>query len=186
MNKSILTNLISVTITFYGLISPVYSTEIFMAGLFALSGGLTNWIAIHMLFEKVPFLYGSGVIPNRFEDFKNGIKNLIMNQKVVVGIGNIYATEALFLSGIRPSRKCHRLTKIELTKLIKAIKSTLRNAIKAGGTSIKDFKNLEGELGYFAQKLNIYGLKKCKRCKSDTSNIVIAGRSSYFCKKCQK
>ena len=74
--------------------------------------------------------------------------------------------------------------KIELTKLIKAIKSTLRNAIKAGGTSIKDFKNLEGELGYFAQKLNIYGLKKCKRCKSDTSNIVIAGRSSYFCKKC--
>ena len=114
------------------------------------------------------------------------IKNLIMNQKVVVGIGNIYATEALFLSGIRPSRKCHRLTKIELTKLIKAIKSTLRNAIKAGGTSIKDFKNLEGELGYFAQKLNIYGLKKCKRCKSDTSNIVIAGRSSYFCKKCQK
>ena len=52
--------------------------------------------------------------------------------------------------------------------------------------SIKDFKNLEGELGYFAQKLNIYGLKTCKRCKSDTSNIVIAGRSSYFCKKCQK
>ena len=51
-----------------------------MAGLFALSGGLTNWIAIHMLFEKVPFLYGSGVIPNRFEDFKNGIKNLIMNE----------------------------------------------------------------------------------------------------------
>ena len=80
MNKSILTNLISVTITFYGLISPIYSTEIFMAGLFALSGGLTNWVAIHMLFEKVPFLYGSGVIPNRFEDFKNGIKNMIMNE----------------------------------------------------------------------------------------------------------
>lgn len=80
MNKSILTNLISVAITTYGLVSPIYSTEIFMAGLFALSGGLTNWIAIHMLFEKVPFLYGSGVIPNRFEDFKNGIKNLIMNE----------------------------------------------------------------------------------------------------------
>ena len=80
MNKSILTNLISAAVTTYGLISPIYSTEIFMAGLFALSGGLTNWIAIHMLFEKVPFLYGSGVIPNRFEDFKNGIKNLIMNE----------------------------------------------------------------------------------------------------------
>ena len=69
MNKSILTNLISVAVTIYGLVSPIYSTEIFMAGLFALSGGLTNWIAIHMLFEKVPFLYGSG-----------GIKNLIMNE----------------------------------------------------------------------------------------------------------
>ena len=80
MNKSILTNLISVTITIYGLFSPIYSTEIFMAGLFALSGGLTNWLAIHMLFEKIPLLYGSGVIPNRFEDFKNGIKNLIMNE----------------------------------------------------------------------------------------------------------
>ena len=80
MNKSILTNLISLIITIYGLISPIYSTEIFMAGLFALSGGLTNWLAIHMLFEKIPLLYGSGVIPNRFEDFKNGIKNLIMNE----------------------------------------------------------------------------------------------------------
>ncbi len=80
MNKSILTNLISATITVYGLFSPAYSTEIFMAGLFALSGGLTNWLAIHMLFEKIPLLYGSGVIPNRFEEFKNGIKNLIMNE----------------------------------------------------------------------------------------------------------
>ena len=80
MNKSLLTNLISITITIYGLVSPIYSTEIIMAGLFALSGGLTNWLAIHMLFEKIPFLYGSGVIPNRFEDFKNGIKNLIMNE----------------------------------------------------------------------------------------------------------
>ena len=80
MNKSILTNLISVAVTTYGLVSPIYSTEIFMAGLFALSGGLTNWIEIHMLFEKIPFLYGSGVIHNRFEDFKSGIKNLIMNE----------------------------------------------------------------------------------------------------------
>ena len=80
MNKSILTNLISATLTVYGLFSPLYSTEIFMAGLFALSGGLTNWLAIYMLFEKVPLLYGSGVIPNRFEEFKSGIKNLIMNE----------------------------------------------------------------------------------------------------------
>ncbi len=80
MNKSLLTNLISASITVYGLFSPVYSTEIFMAGLFALSGGLTNWLAIHMLFEKIPFLYGSGVIPNRFQEFKDGLKELIMRE----------------------------------------------------------------------------------------------------------
>ena len=80
MNKSLLTNLISASITVYGLFSPVYSTEIFMAGLFALSGGLTNWLAIHMLFEKIPLLYGSGVIPNRFQEFKDGLKELIMRE----------------------------------------------------------------------------------------------------------
>tara|TARA_X000000368_G_scaffold416112_1_gene409277 strand:- start:665 stop:1342 length:678 start_codon:yes stop_codon:yes gene_type:complete len=81
MNKSLLTNIISALIASYGLFfSPYYSTEIAMAGLFALSGGLTNWLAIHMLFERIPFLYGSGVIPNRFEEFKEGLKHLIMNE----------------------------------------------------------------------------------------------------------
>ena len=81
MNKSLLTNIISALIASYGLFfSPVYSTEIAMAGLFALSGGLTNWLAIHMLFERIPLLYGSGVIPNRFEEFKEGLKHLIMNE----------------------------------------------------------------------------------------------------------
>ena len=80
MNKSLLTNLISASITVDGLVSPIYSTEIFMAGLFALSGGLTNWLAIHMLFEKIPLLYGSGVIPNRFQEFKDGLKELIMRE----------------------------------------------------------------------------------------------------------
>ncbi len=78
MNKSFITNLLSLILTIYGLYSPIYSAEIFMAGLFALSGGITNWIAIHMLFEKIPFLYGSGIIPQRFEEFKLGIKELIL------------------------------------------------------------------------------------------------------------
>ena len=80
MNKSLITNLIAVSITSYGMLAQNYSTEIFMAGLFALSGGLTNWLAIHMLFEKVPLLYGSGVIPLKFEEIKEGIKSLIMNE----------------------------------------------------------------------------------------------------------
>ena len=80
MNKSIITNILAISLTVYGMFSPIYSTEIFMAGLFALSGGLTNWLAMHMLFEKVPLLYGSGVIPERFEDFKQGIRELILTE----------------------------------------------------------------------------------------------------------
>lgn len=80
MNKSLTTNLVTLLITIYGTFSPYYSAEIFMAGLFGLSGGLTNWLAIYMLFEKVPLLFGSGVIPLRFKEFKEGIKNLIMHE----------------------------------------------------------------------------------------------------------
>lgn len=80
MNKSLITNLTTLFITIYGSFSPIYSAEIFMAGLFGLSGGLTNWLAIHMLFEKVPFLFGSGVIPSRFKEFKEGIRSLIMHE----------------------------------------------------------------------------------------------------------
>jgi uncharacterized membrane protein YheB (UPF0754 family) len=79
-NKSFLTNFIAVSIIAIGYFSPVYAEIIKSIGFFALSGAITNWIAIHMLFEKVPLLYGSGVIPNRFEEFKMSIKELMMNQ----------------------------------------------------------------------------------------------------------
>lgn len=80
MNKSVVTNVIALLITIGSYFSPVYSEILLMTGLFALSGGLTNWLAIHMLFEKVPLLYGSGVIPNRFEEFKIGIKQLVIQE----------------------------------------------------------------------------------------------------------
>ena len=80
MNKSLATNVLSAGIICAGYFSPVYSIQLKGVGLFALSGALTNWMAIHMLFEKIPFLYGSGVIPNRFEEFKIGIHGLVMNQ----------------------------------------------------------------------------------------------------------
>lgn len=80
MNKSLATNLIAIACVIVGYISPIYSEHILAVGLFATSGALTNWLAIHMLFEKVPGLYGSGVIPNRFEEFKTAIHTLIMRQ----------------------------------------------------------------------------------------------------------
>jgi uncharacterized membrane protein YheB (UPF0754 family) len=80
MNKSLITNLIALALTIAGYFSPIYGQIIFITGAFALSGGVTNWIAVYMLFERIPFIYGSGVIPNRFEDFKAGIKNLIIDE----------------------------------------------------------------------------------------------------------
>lgn len=80
MNMSITTNLVALVLTIGGYLSPVHSDLIFSIGIFALSGSITNWLAVHMLFEKVPLLYGSGVIPNRFEDFKAGIKALLINE----------------------------------------------------------------------------------------------------------
>ena len=80
MNKSFVTNIVAALIFIGGYIAPNYSEYLFSMGIFALSGGLTNWLAIHMLFEKIPFLFGSGVIPNRFEDFKTGIRTLIISE----------------------------------------------------------------------------------------------------------
>ena len=101
MNKSIITNLTTLSITIYGVFSPVYSAEIFMAGLFGLSGGLTNWIAIHMLFEKIPFLFGSGVIPLRFKELKEGIRNLIMHEFFSTdSLSKISMNNNLFLENI--------------------------------------------------------------------------------------
>lgn len=80
MNKSVVTNVIALSIAVGGYFSPAYNEIILMTGLFALSGGITNWLAVHMLFERVPLLYGSGVIPNRFEEFKAGIKQLVIQE----------------------------------------------------------------------------------------------------------
>jgi len=80
MNKSLITNLISIALIIVGYLSPVYSDQIKTMGLYSFSGAITNWLAIHMLFEKIPFLYGSGIITEQFEQFKLGIKSLIMNQ----------------------------------------------------------------------------------------------------------
>ena len=80
LNKSLTTNLVALAIVCASYLSPKYNEIIYLTGLFALSGGITNWLAIHMLFEKVPFFYGSGVIPSRFEEFRMGIKQLVMDE----------------------------------------------------------------------------------------------------------
>jgi len=114
------------------------------------------------------------------------IKELIMNQKIIVGVGNIYATEALFLSKIHPSLKANKLSLSKASKLVMNIKSVLLESIKMGGTTIKDYVDAEGKPGYFVQKLLVYQKEYCPiHKKHKLSNIKISGRSSFFCSKCQ-
>jgi len=118
---------------------------------------------------------------------KTPVKNLIMNSKIVVGVGNIYASEALFMSGIRPGRAAARLTRAECERLVQAIKDVLQQSIEQGGTTLRDFVNSDGEPGYFKQSLYVYGKtdEACQLCKTSIKQKVIGQRSSFYCPKCQ-
>ena len=121
---------------------------------------------------------------------KSPIKNIIMNQKYIVGVGNIYASEALFISGIHPSRLGKDITKRDCERLVRAIKSVLKKSIKLGGSSINDHTMVSGKMGYFQNKLYVYGREgsKCvkRSCQSPIIRIVIAQRSSFYCSECQR
>lgn len=116
------------------------------------------------------------------------IKQLIMNGQIVVGVGNIYASEALFRAGIRPRRQAKRLSRAEFDALVKSIKMVLRAAIRAGGTTLRDYVNAEGAPGYFRQKLFVYERPRepCRVCKTPIRHLVQGQRSTYFCPKCQR
>lgn len=116
------------------------------------------------------------------------IKQAIMDNSIVVGIGNIYASEALFDSNILPTRGSNTITKKEIKKLIDSTKKILAKAIAEGGTTLKDYKNTEGKPGYFTQQLNVYGRanQECYICNTKIESLVIGQRNTYYCKKCQK
>ncbi len=116
------------------------------------------------------------------------IKNFIMDQKIVVGVGNIYAAEALFHAGIRPQKLASRVDLASWQRLIAAIQNVLGDAIKHGGTTLRDYRNARGELGEFQAELFVYGRENenCKTCGSPIKWLKQTGRSSYFCKVCQK
>jgi formamidopyrimidine-DNA glycosylase len=116
------------------------------------------------------------------------IKQLIMNSLLVVGVGNIYASEALFRAGVSPRRAARRLTKAEALKLSSAIKAVLKAAIKIGGTTLRDYVNADGEVGYFRQKLFVYERagEGCRVCKSIVKQFTQGQRSTYWCSVCQR
>ena len=115
------------------------------------------------------------------------IKALIMNSRIVVGIGNIYACEALFDSNIRPTKKANRITKNEAKALVASVKKVLKKAIKAGGTTLRDYLNPDSAPGYFKIELKVYGRgnEECLRCGKTLKEIRMNNRSTVFCPNCQ-
>jgi formamidopyrimidine-DNA glycosylase len=123
-----------------------------------------------------------------FRGRKTPIKSALLNQKLLRGVGNIYADESLFRAGIRPRRRAASLTRNELSRLYSAIQEVLKEAIELGGSSVSDYVDANGEEGFFQLQHRVYGREgePCLVCKTPIKRVVIAGRSSHYCPKCQK
>lgn len=132
--------------------------------------------------------FNAQYLQSRLANKKMPIKNALMDQSVVVGVGNIYSSESLFSAGINPQRPAGSLSGTEISRLVDSIKTTLHKAIKAGGTTLKDFVNGNNSPGYFQQELMVYGRagRKCPHCETILSSIRQAGRVSFYCKICQE
>ncbi len=159
--------------------------------------GMVNWFNLdedkHPLLNKLapePLtrLFNAKYFLNKCISKKKVIKKIIMDSHIVVGVGNIYAQECLFLEGISPHRAGKDITKTESENLVKRIKSVLKKSISQGGTTLKDFKQVDGKPGYFAQHLYVYGRdnEPCSNCKTPLQKCVIDNRSTVFCAICQK
>jgi formamidopyrimidine-DNA glycosylase len=119
---------------------------------------------------------------------KGAVKQFIMDGKVVVGVGNIYASEALFLAGIHPERAAGRISRDRFDRLAAAIKEVLAASIRAGGTTLRDFVGGDGKPGYFSQQLRVYGRagQPCESCGTPLRQIVTGQRSTWYCPRCQR
>jgi formamidopyrimidine-DNA glycosylase len=131
------------------------------------------------------------VSPSRFASIlrrrKGRIKSVLLNQQVIAGLGNIYADESLFEAKIHPTRKVDELSETELARLRKAVRGILQKAIRAGGSSVDNYLNVDGQMGEFQLQHKAYGREgeRCKRCGAKIKRIKINQRSSYFCPRCQ-
>lgn len=119
---------------------------------------------------------------------KAPVKSVLMDQKIVVGVGNIYASELLYRAGLRPQRRSDKITAAECERIVGKCKEVLREAIAAGGSTISDFQNAGGESGYFQHQFRVYGHagKPCLQCRKPILMKMLGGRSSFYCSSCQK
>ncbi|WP_299608280.1 bifunctional DNA-formamidopyrimidine glycosylase/DNA-(apurinic or apyrimidinic site) lyase [uncultured Tateyamaria sp.] len=124
-----------------------------------------------------------------FEGKNSPVKSALLDQRIVAGLGNIYVCEALFRAGIAPTRKAGRISKARVAALVPIIRDVLAEAIEAGGSSLRDFRQADGELGYFQHRFDVYGREgePCRTpgCSQSVARIVQSGRSSFYCRSCQ-
>lgn len=132
-------------------------------------------------------MFGGELLYERSRNRRQAVKTFIMDNKIVVGVGNIYAQEALFMAGIHPSRAAGRISKQRYIGLAEAIKTVLAAAITAGGTTLKDFTKADGQPGYFQQALAVYGRagKPCQKCGSALLKTTHGQRTTIYCGSCQ-
>lgn len=158
--------------------------------------GCMLWVAGDPMAHKLLKSLGPEPLSENFDDDflwrrsrnrKVPIKAFIMDSKVVVGVGNIYANEALFMAGINPQRAAGRISRARYQALSAAIRKVLARAITAGGTTLRDFTDSDGQPGYFKQSLHVYGRAQlpCTNCKSLLKEIRMGGRSTVYCVHCQ-
>jgi len=135
-----------------------------------------------------PLTIGAEEFANLFRTRKTPIKAALLNQKLLHGVGNIYADESLFRAGIRPRRQAGRLTHEELNRLHTAIKEVLKKAIRLGGSSVSDYVDADGKEGFFQLQHRVYLRtgQPCLVCRSPIKRIVIGGRGTHYCPKCQR
>ena len=148
----------------------------------------THWLLRDLGPEPLSADFHGGYLAARARGRRVAVKAFAMDAKVVVGVGNIYANEALFLAGIRPRLSAARLSRARLCGLADAIKTTLGRAIASGGTTLRDFVGAHGRPGYFVRELAVYGRggEPCRNCGRTLKEVRMAGRSTVYCPSCQR
>lgn len=138
--------------------------------------------------EPLEDTFNADYIADKAKGKRASVKQFIMDNKIVVGVGNIYANESLFFAQIHPTSPAGKLKKRDWINLVSNIKQVLATAIRQGGTTLKDFSQVDGKPGYFAQELSVYGRagEKCPTCAEKIQQIKIGQRNSYYCESCQK
>ncbi len=150
-------------------------------------GQAQHRLLAHLGVEPLTGELTGAYLKHRARGRKVAVKNFIMDSRIVVGVGNIYAVESLFLAGIRPTAAAGRVTRKAYEALAAAIKQVLDRSLREGGTTLRDFVSSDGRPGYFQQRLNVYGRggKPCRQCGAALVSRRIGGRGTVFCRVCQ-